>query len=89
MLKRLFGLHFEVATDNASVMYRIGFFKVLIKASKRISIDSTGKSASKLVTLQSLNVIRPKQAKFYRHLFGGGTMQTSVQFIDFEELYIS
>lgn len=23
MLKRLFGLHFEVATDNASVMYRI------------------------------------------------------------------
>ena len=61
MLKRLFGLHFEVAPDNASVTYRIDpstVFKVLffINASKRKSIDTTGKSALKLVTLPSLNV---------------------------------
>ena len=38
------------------------FFKVFIKISERISIDTAGKSALKLGNLSSLKVIRGKRA---------------------------
>ena len=60
------------------------FFKVFIKASERISIDTAAKSVLKLGNLPSLKVIRQNRVKtdvasllhkvatFYRRLYGGG-----------------
>ena len=83
---------------KASTLYHTlpRFFKVLFKTSGRISINTAGKSAFKVVTFPNLKEIRPKQAKTYCSkmatfavvcLLGSTnwtpTTQTSFKFCDF------